>query len=148
MRLWQKKWFLGVLLVSLSLPGCALSPKVITPESQFFKAQDDFMQRLRWRDFQGAARHFTAPRRDEFLQRFRRADDLNLTDVRLQFVDYDAAAEQMATEVEVEYFLLPSATVRTFRFTQQWSYFREPEQLTGEWRITSHFPEFPGLESP
>jgi len=106
------------------------------------------MQRLRWRDYQGAAKHFTEPHREGFLKQFRRADDLNVTDVRLMSARFIAAEERMETEVEVEYFLLPSATLKTFQFDQQWTYFRAGENLPGEWRITSLFPEFPGLQSP
>jgi hypothetical protein len=143
----QNIWTRVVLLLLFCLVGCSL-PKVVQPESQFVRAQDDFMQRLRWRDYQAAAKYFTAPHRDGFLLQFRNADQLNVTDVRLQHAEYLAETEQMETEVAIEYFLLPSATVKTFRFDQQWSYFRSGEKLTGEWRITSFFPQFPGLESP
>jgi hypothetical protein len=144
----QKKLYgcLGLLL--LCLAGCALSSQVVSPESQFLKTQDDFMQRLRWRDYQGAAKHFTEPHQAGFLQQFRQADDLNVTNVRLESAKYAAEGEQMATVVAVEYFLLPSATLKTYRLEQQWSYFREHENLPGEWRITSLFPAFPGLDKP
>jgi hypothetical protein len=144
----QKKrcWCLGFLL--FCLVGCALSSQVVSPENQFLKTQDDFMQRLRWRDYQGAAKHFTEPLQAGFLQQFRRPEDLNVTDVRLESAKYLADQEQMETVVVVEYFLLPSATLKTFRLEQQWAYFRDHKNLPGEWRITSLFPEFPGLEKP
>ncbi|HKI50621.1 MAG TPA: hypothetical protein VJ995_00980 [Geothermobacteraceae bacterium] len=144
----QKMWIRVVLMLLFCLVGCSLPSKVVQPESQFVRAQDDFMQRLRWKDYQGAAKHFTEPLQDGFLQQFRNADQLNVTDVSLQHAKYLAETEQMESEVAVEYFLLPSATVKTFCFEQQWTYFRSGEKLTGEWRITSLFPQFPGLESP
>ena len=142
----RNSWLAGLVLL---MTGCGMLPaKILTPESQFVRVQDDFMQRLRWRDVQGAANHFTAPHRESFLQHFSEADELNITDVRLLSAEYVAEGERMETELEVEYFLLPSVTVKTFRFQQQWGFFRSGEKLPGKWRITSHFPEFPGLESP
>jgi len=139
-------WLAGLLLL---MAGCGAFPsKVLTPESQFARVQDEFMQHLRWRDFRAAAQYFTETQREGFLQHFRESDDLNITDVRLLTSEYAADDERMETEVEVEYFLLPSVTVKTFRFEQQWSFFRSGEKLPGKWRIISHFPEFPGLESP
>lgn len=138
---------LGAVLL-LMLGGCSLTDKVVTPENQFVRVQDDFMQRLRWKDYQGAARHFSEENREAFLQQFRRADDLNVTDVRLVSLEYQAQEQQMQTEIEIEYFLLPSATVKTFRVEQQWHYFHDSQSATGEWRITSLFPEFPGLARP
>ncbi|HKI52198.1 MAG TPA: hypothetical protein VJ995_09000 [Geothermobacteraceae bacterium] len=139
-------WLVSLLLL---LAGCGMFPsKIMSPDSQFAQVQDDFMQRLRWRDFQGAAQYFSETHRESFLQHFRESDDLNITDVRLLTTEYAADDERMETEVEVEYFLLPSVTVKTFRFEQQWGFFRSGEKLPGKWRITSHFPEFPGFESP
>lgn len=135
-------------LLALILAGCALTDKVVTPENQFVRVQDDFMQRLRWKDYQGAARHFSEANREAFLQQFRQADDLNVTDVRLESLEYQAENQQMQTEIVIEYFLLPSATVKTFRVEQQWHYFHDEQSATGEWRITSHFPAFPGLVRP
>lgn len=139
-------WLAGLLLL---MAGCGAFPsKVLTPESQFARVQDEFMQHLRWRDFRAASRYFTETHRESFLRHFRESDDLNITDVRLLSAEYVADNERMETEVEVEYFLLPSVTLKTFRFEQQWRFFRGGENLPGKWRITSLFPEFPGLESP
>jgi hypothetical protein len=135
-------------LLLVCLAGCALSAQVVKPESQFLSPQDDFMQRLRWRDYQGAAKHFTEPHREGFLQQFRGSGDLNVTDVRLESARYVAEGERMETVVVVEYFMLPSVAVKTFRLEQQWTYFREEEKQSGEWLITSVFPVFPGLKSP
>lgn len=137
-----------LLLLMVLLAGCALHGKVMNAQQSFNHSLDDFLQRLRWADLQGAAAHFDPPAREDFLTKFNNSKDLHITDVRLDHADYHAAEQTMDTWVVIDYYLLPSLTVKSFGFPQQWHYYPTAEYGIGEWRITSLFPAFPPAQSP
>lgn len=135
-------------LVLLPLAGCLLQQHLPSPEETFRRASSDFTQRLRWQDYQGAARHFSEPRRDYFLKQFKGQKDLHITEVRLESADYLPDEKRMDSTIMIEYYLLPSVVVKTFRCPLQWDLFPSGEYQPGEWRITSVFPSFPGAATP
>jgi hypothetical protein len=47
------------------------------------------------------------------------------------------------TRVEMDYYLLPSVTVKTFRFDQTWLFFSGDETELQGFFITTPFPDFP-----
>jgi len=139
---------LGVLL--LVVGGCAtLSPETHNPEESFVVSNDDFMKRLRWKDFSGAAKYFDAEEGKLFREQLRPLEkDLNITDVRLDSAEFQAADKTMETWLIIDYFLLPSNTLRDFRFKLQWSYLEVGGKSPGIWRISSPFPVFPEAAKP
>lgn len=122
--------------------GCAGLNEMSAQES-FEGAQRDFLQRLRWQDYSGAANYFSAEQRPSFLTEFLDQKDLHITDVRS--VGLDSSDEGLAAKqtVDLEYYALPSLRVRDFRFTLDWSYICEKNNQTGDWKIVNPFPAFP-----
>jgi hypothetical protein len=49
----------------------------------------------------------------------------------------------MMTTSVIEYYQLPSTTVRTWRLRQEWEYAGGDRFQTGVWRIITPFPELP-----
>jgi len=123
--------------------------QIQSPEESFVVANNDFMKRLRWKDYNGAAKYFTEGGSEPFLEQLRQTEkDLNITDVRLDSAEFHAPDQTMASWLVVDYFLLPSNSLKSFRFELQWHYREGGEKLLGTWRITSHFPPFPGVSKP
>lgn len=105
-------------------------------------AATDFVQRLRWRDFAGAARHLEEPCRQEFLDRFGAIEDLDIADVRVLRVT-PLGEDRTEILLEMEYFRLPSPRLEKLRVQQLWE--REPGEgyRRGVWRIVTPFPPLP-----
>lgn len=130
--------------------ACTMLPKdVQSPEKSFVVASDDFMRRLRWKDYNGAARYFSEAAGAAFLEQMRLVEkDLNITEVRLDAAEFRNADEAMETWLVVEFFLLPSNTLQRLRFALPWRYQRAGEKLPGEWLIVGDFPHLPGAAKP
>ncbi len=135
----SKKWLTLALLVAL-LWGCGA---LVLPGRELPLTSTDFHQRLRWQDYQGAARHLTDKHRPEFLSHFKSREDLHIVDVRLDTMEYVDGATTAVTETVLEYYQLPSVTVKKHRFRQQWEYQGGDRYHPGTWRIISPFPVFP-----
>ncbi len=125
---------IGLLLIAACAPA-------VQPSDQFLAASRDFSQRLRWQDWHGAARYMEAPHGEEFLERFRPLEGLHITDVQLESAELQGEDGRVAAWMVMEYYLLPSLTVKKLRFRQEWVY-RDPGR-SGQWRIASPFPDFP-----
>jgi len=127
------------LLLALLLSGCAtFNP----PAKQHKAALDDFMYALRWQLYPEAAAHFTSEHREAFLNRMENLKDLNVTEVRLKRVELTDAGHRAETLMEMDYFILPSTTLKTLQIKQSWS-FLEPEAAGNGFLITTPFPKFP-----
>jgi hypothetical protein len=135
----------GSLLLLLFFGACS----TVMPPEQYFEATTvDFTQRLRWMDYYGAARHLLPEHREAFLQRFTPLEDLRITDVRRLSAEPQPDGRVVVASV-LEYYFLPSTTLRTFPFRQEWAYQVERKGLPGTWRAVTPFPEFrPRPERP
>lgn len=132
--------FLLVAVIALPLLCCGWAAR---PADGFDDARRDFAKRLRWKDFQGAARHLAEEHREPFLAQFSGLDDLNIVDVSYDAVEHrpeDGGAEAW---LSLEYYLLPSATVKKLRLHQEWACLGGDSLYPGSWQITSVFPPFP-----
>lgn len=130
----------------LLLPGILLLAACSTiepPATRFPVTADDFLQRLRWGDFQGASQHLAGEYREDFLQQFTPLKDLHITDVRLEASTLREKDRRMVTWAVLEYYLLPSITIKTFRFQQEWALQKTDPHLPGEWVVVTPFPRFP-----
>jgi hypothetical protein len=107
----------GGFLILLLLAACAASSR---PQEQFQTVSFDYLQRLRWHDYHGVARHLAVEHREDFLDRFLYRSDLRFTDVRLDHVEVGPEKDRIVTHVVLEYYLLPSATVKTLPLRQEW----------------------------
>lgn len=134
------RFALVVLLTGL-LASCAMAPKVsddLTPSVY------DFAERLRWKDFHGASRYFVEEdNRNGILQTFSDMKDLEITDIVIQSIDITGQGQDATTTMVMEYFLLPSVAVKTYRFQLQWRYSGLKPDASDSWRIVSPFPSFP-----
>jgi len=103
----------------------------------------DFMKALRWKQYKVAAEFMLPENRKDFLATFNKLKDIHITDVRLLDLQETAEGRRFETSIEMDYYLLPSVSVKTFSFDQDWVYFAgEDTQQTG-FRIVTSFPDFP-----
>jgi len=106
-------------------------------------SRDDFMNALRWKQYKVAAEFMLPENRKDFLATFNKLKDIHITDVRLLELQESAEGRRFETAIEMDYYLLPSVSVKTFSFDQTWVYFNgEDSPQTGFLIITS-FPDFP-----
>jgi hypothetical protein len=136
-----------ILLLLVLMSGCAsldsMTDSIMNPQKEFEGSNRDFMQRLRWNDLHGAAGYVTEPNRQKFIELYRGKDDLNITDVRMESAEFTASGEQVDTWLIIEYYRLPSVTLKTFGYAQRWTYFGKDEVTPVGWKITSIAPPLP-----
>jgi hypothetical protein len=131
-------WFLAVLMVLLLAGGCGL---LNSREGDRKAAFDNFVKYLRYQLYPAAGSYFSPELREAFLDQMEEVKGLNVTDVRLVRVDVKEDGERVDTRLEVDYYLLPSVTVKTLRVDQVWRHREDP--LEGElFFITTPFPKF------
>jgi hypothetical protein len=106
-------------------------------------SRDDFNSALRWKQYQVAASLMKPEYREDFLTTFNSLKDLNIVDVRLVDLKNFQEDRRFDTTIEMDYYILPSITLKTFRFKQTWVFFDgEDSELKG-FLIVTPFPEFP-----
>jgi len=129
-----------ILLVFLLVlfAACAMLP---THKDDLNKKNDDFMMRVRWLDFPGAALHFEGEARQEFVERFADVDDLKITSFTMARIDIDVPQEKVTVHYLLEYYLLPSATIKKKRFSLVWEQQSSGTPGTDYWRIVEPFPD-------
>jgi len=127
-------------LVALLLVSCSV---VVRPGKKLEEVARDYAQRLRWMDFVAASRYLDESYRQDFLQQFQALKGLHMVDVRIESIDYRPEKNGAETSLVLEYYQLPSATVRSYRLHQQWSYEGGDRYHFGTWQIATPFPAFP-----
>lgn len=129
-----------ILLAASLLLSCGVMAR---PAQDFESASRDYVQRLRWMDSAGASRHHSDEYRESFRKRFGELTDLHIVDVQLESVELREEAGRAETSIVLEYYLLPSATVKQFRLKQEWAYLGGDRYHPGSWLIVTPLPEFP-----
>lgn len=129
-----------VLLVTVLLASCGV---LIRPAETFVSSQEDFSNRLRWRDCSGAGRYLAAEHKSEFLEFCLSDDDLHFLSVESQGTTLAVDQRSAETLTLVEYYRLPSMVVKKYRLKQQWVYHQPDHNKSGTWEITSPFPLLP-----
>lgn len=132
--------FLTTLLFAVLLCSCA---KSIDMGPGFKELSTHFAQAVRWQDFPGAAKFIAEEERDAFLKQFPRNKDLHMTDVRYERVAVDEETGEAETILFVEYYMLPSVTIKEWRWTQKWARIDAEFPKGGFWQIESPAPDFP-----
>ncbi|NLV23569.1 MAG: hypothetical protein GXY54_02145 [Deltaproteobacteria bacterium] len=104
----------------------------------------EYLQRLRWKDYYGAAAFMKEEHREDFLKRIKAVDGLNLVNVTLVHMERGANQEEFQTVVVIEYYILPSLALKEKELRQKWVIVR-PESWgsMAAWMIDSPFPGFP-----
>lgn len=130
----------GFLLV-LTLAACAshMPPTGNLAED----SRADFMNAMRWKRFQVAASLMEPQLRQDFLATFAPLRDIHIVDVRLMEVQPFDGERRFEAIVEMDYYLLPSVTVKTFSFAQSWEYFSGDDPERQGFLIVTPFPDFP-----
>jgi len=106
-------------------------------------SRDDFNSALRWKKFQVAASLMKPEYREDFLTTFNSLKDLNIVDVRLVDLKNSQEDRRFETTIEMDYYILPSITLKTFRFKQAWVFFDGEDPALQGFLIVTPFPEFP-----
>jgi hypothetical protein len=131
----------GLLLI-LCLAAC-LGQTQSPPEKLAEMSRDDFMSALRWKQYQVAANLMKPEFRDDFLATFNALKDIHIVDVRMVDLKSTQEDRRFETTLEMDYYLLPSVTVKTFRFKQTWIYFEGEDPALQGFLIVTPFPAFP-----
>ncbi|HEY7744847.1 MAG TPA: hypothetical protein VIA07_00825, partial [Desulfuromonadales bacterium] len=129
-----------VLLMGLLLVGCGLAAR---PQQDFLPVFKDYVERLRWRDHQEVAAYLPEADREDFLQRFTALDELHIVDVQVESVDFNEEGRRAHTTIALEYYLIPSITVKKARLRQEWQYQGGDRYHPGTWKLAGPFPPFP-----
>jgi len=106
-------------------------------------SRDDFMSAMRWKTFKAAASLMLPELRQDFIKTFASLKDIDITDVRLEDLQVSDEGRRFETTVEIDYYLLPSVTVKTFRFDQTWLFMAGDDTELQGFFITTPFPDFP-----
>lgn len=129
----------AVLLVSAVVVGCSML-SLPNQRGQLVSNVQDFTQRLRWLDINGASDYFEKEPGKRFREMFDEVDDLHIVDVRVIRVDM-THPDSATVNFEYQYYELPSVTVQTRKVEQEWILHNESGRGTGEWKIASNFPD-------
>lgn len=140
MKKFSPAW-LPILILLLALLGCA--PKSLTPEKDLLDTLGRFTQDLRWNNPSRAAHFFVEPLGRGFLESYRGREGLNITDVQVTEVLLSPDGLSAEVGLLLEYYRLPSASVRHKDISQLWQV--EPGALPGpgSWRLHTPFPDLP-----
>lgn len=130
-------WFVLLLILA------ACSAPMQSPAKLADKSQEIFMDAMRWKNFEAAANLMLLEHRKDFKKAFRAVKDITIVDIKLVDVQASDEDRRFETTVEMEYYLLPSVTLKTFSFDQTWLYFDGEDPTQQGFLITTPFPEFP-----
>ena len=111
--------FARLLLVALLGGACAHTPKSTGMEG-LKPIVEQFHQRVRWKDFRGAARHLVPERREAFLKARRELQDdrdLSITDFEVLEVTQSEDGMRATVTTRLQWMRLPSATEQTATVT-------------------------------
>jgi hypothetical protein len=132
---------LCVLVLALIVVACSSHVKPTAKLGEM--SRDTFMSDLRWKNFKAAASLMQPEHRQDFMKTFTALKDIDITDVKLIDLQISEEGRRFETTVEVEYYLLPSVTLKTFRFDQTWLFFDGDAPEQQGFLIVTPFPDFP-----
>ncbi len=134
--------FLILLLPLLLLTACLSSLTTMDTGPGIDKISTDFSESMRWSDFTTAAGYLDSDAREVFLEQFVADDDLRIVDS--SFLSIRASKEGDTSAVYIlEYYRLPSGTVKKWRWEQQWQLVAGDVSTGGVWLIQNPPPPLP-----
>ncbi len=139
---WKFSKYFSGLLLALLLAGCFGQPQA-PPEKLDEMSRKDFMAALRWKQYPVAATLMKPEYREDFLATFNALKDIHIVDVRMIDLQTVQESRRFETTLEMDYYLLPSVTVKTFRFKQTWVYFDGEDPALQGFLVVTPFPPFP-----
>ncbi len=129
------------LVLLLLLTAC--SSHMQPPAKLAELSRGEFKNALRWKQYEVAAGLMLPEHRKAFMKTFSALKDIHIVDVK--FTDVQPAKDNQGfeTTIEMEYYLLPSVTVKTFSLDQTWVYFEGEDPTHQGFFIATPFPAFP-----
>ena len=140
MFLLSGKKLCGFVLVSMLV---ACSGHIQSPTTLAELSRDEFMDAMRWKRFEVAASLMLPEHRKDFMKTFMPLKDFQVTDVKIISLQPSDENRRFEMTIEMEYYLMPSVTVKTFSFDQTWVYFDGDDPTQQGFLITTSFPDFP-----
>jgi hypothetical protein len=107
------------------------------PAAGLDSATREYHQLLRWREWDMAAAYAARENLDLFKERMAAAKEVRIVDYRLKQLELDQAGTSGEVEVELDYYLTGSPTLRSATDRQKWRYTQE-----SGWRLTTLPPDF------
>ena len=133
-----------IALLICCLSACGLNNLVNSPENQRQEALDTFVQAMRLGEFKVASTFLAQKNQASFLDQFETLKkDLSFVEVRIEEITVIDEGERVDVDLELDYFLLPSVTVKTFLFYHTWVYEEEDKNQPAGYVIETAFPPFP-----
>jgi hypothetical protein len=127
----------SLLLLMLVMVLGACSHNVRDEFDESLKQYNDL---FRWNELETTSVFVADPLRADYIVRAKAAKNIRVVDFRVIGSRYDEKRNKASVEVQVDYYLLSSATVKSLRDTQEWSY--QGEKGARRWRLVSQLPEF------
>ena len=127
--------FFSVLMLVMLLGACSHNVR-----DEFNESLKKYNELFRWNELETASVFVADPLRGEYIVRAKAAKNIRVVDFRVIGSRYDEKKNKASVEVQVDYYLLSAATVKTLRDTQEWSY--QGEKGAQGWRLMSQLPEF------
>lgn len=128
----------------LLLCGFAVACAPLGPDlRECRRTVEDFAHTLRWQRYDEGALFFAADQRPGFQAALIGRRDLQITDVRVLNVSPDARDRCGSAVLEMDYYILPSVTLRTLRIEQNWASLTEGPASGRGLRIVTPFPAIP-----
>lgn len=134
------KLTIGLWLI-LTLLACGQHMQSVVKAGEM--SRDTFISSMRWKRYNTAASLIQKEFRQEFKETFTELKDLQITNVELIDLQEFEEGRRFETTIEIEYYLLPSVTLKTFRFDQTWQYFDDENDPQQGFQVITPFPEFP-----
>ena len=137
----MEKYFLAVSFLFVFLvSGCA---QKIDLGPGYDRMSKDFLQAMRWKDFQGAAAYLKAEDRQKLLSSFNESRDLYIVDAEYQYSRLDKQAGTAESELTLKYYLLPSTKVIDWTWKIDWVLIPVDSKQRGSWQVQGAPPDFP-----
>lgn len=131
-----------LLLVALLAGGCSSKP---SPATSLVKVSKQFSERIRWQDFNTAAAFVNVDERKDFLANWKETKDLHVVGTKIDTIEM-VDAETAEVTMTVDYYILPSATVKQIETRQEWLYREGGSFELGTWELVSGMPMLPEAE--
>lgn len=136
----KKFIFLLVFLPLLVMTGCS---QKIDFGPGYDRMSKDFLQAMRWQDFQGAAAYLNKDERPKLLASFNGLRDLHIVEAEYQYSRLDKKMGTAESELILKYYLLPSTRVQDWVWKIDWVLIPVDTKQRGTWQVQGAPPTFP-----
>ena len=106
-------------------------------------SQENFKDAMVWKKFDVAASLMLPEYRKNFLKTFKPLKDIQILAINTIYVQPSDENRRYDATIEMEYYLLPSVTLKTFVIDQTWVFFDGEDPTRQGFLLTTSFPNFP-----